>query len=523
MNQIIKIENEIDDIFSSNQLLESGYAQSMWTVLSVLEDHNLRMRQILKLDNQQLNAYVDTFINIATYPLRACLRNSNMDQVKLKRNLIPEHYTLAKDWLDKANEYRSFCSIFPMYHKKLLDLKIVGNEIQTKNWKEFDFRYEAYNRIRIKTGNVRDEVIDPNELVNDILPNIKFTSDSFLLKLNPKLAEKIIAFMYGFYAKRFELPEYWQFSSFSIKDFRNVFISIQAILYAWYISRVIAVQKEVINYGYNSSVWVINKSELINRIARYTRIDSQIVKSILHYLTFGEMGIRMPDIATQPIIDLRNDSYAMSSFILDNVDSERNLCVLLNQIEKERVIYSKLVDDKEQLLQLEIKDELKDLGYDFRSGKFEKTNIDIAIIDRINKVCLSIEIKWFIEPAEIREIYEKTLELKRGIEQCHIIIDSFNNGNKKLIDDILGIDKSYSFFQVVGSKNWIGHFNAQDPIIPIIKLGHLLEEIKKRKSLTEIVDWLMRREYLPIPDKDFHIIDEKISIGPYFSTWYSIK
>ena len=41
---IRKIEQEIDCDFGSNKLKEIGYTQAVWTLLSVVEDHHLKIR-----------------------------------------------------------------------------------------------------------------------------------------------------------------------------------------------------------------------------------------------------------------------------------------------------------------------------------------------------------------------------------------------------------------------------------------------------------------------------------------------
>ena len=52
-----------------------------------------------------------------------------------------------------------------------------------------------------------------------------------------------------------------------------------------------------------------------------------VVGHVLRYLTFGEMGIRTPDIAIQPLVDLTNGQYAVSPFVFTHINAERNLCV----------------------------------------------------------------------------------------------------------------------------------------------------------------------------------------------------
>jgi hypothetical protein len=114
-------------------------------------------------------------------------------------------------------------------------------------------------------------------------------------------------------------------------------------------------------------------------------------------------------------------------------------------------------------------------------------------------------LKWFIEPAEAREITNRSLELKKGVSQIKKVNTAFQEGNTKLLEKILAIEKDYAFLGVVGSRNWIGHFDVQDEEVPIIKVWHLLELIKKNGSLKRIISFLKNREYLPVQDENYSI------------------
>ena len=51
------------------------------------------------------------------------------------------------------------------------------------------------------------------------------------------------------------------------------------------------------------------------------------------------------------------------------------------------------------------------LNFDYKSGDVKGTNIDLAIIDRANKVCLCLELKWLIGASRrFREIEDRTEE-----------------------------------------------------------------------------------------------------------------
>jgi hypothetical protein len=263
-------------------------------------------------------------------------------------------------------------------------------------------------------------------------------------------------------------------------------------------------------------------NELLSRLVRYTGRKRQVVESVLAILTFGSKGVRNPDIAIQPLVEFRRGACALSPFVWINSNAERNLCVLLNQMDEQRRVYAQLTQQKEALLRNELTRHLEHLNLDFRSGVFNATDIDLAIIDRVNRSCLCVELKWFIEPAEIREVQQRSEELTKGVAQAKQIMDAYERGDQRLLE-LLGIGGDWDFAAVVGSYNWIGHFDVQDVNIPIVKPWQLADEIRGRGSLVLAMNWLRKRAYLPVLDRDFAVVPIEIRCGAWQSTWYGIK
>jgi hypothetical protein len=275
--------------------------------------------------------------------------------------------------------------------------------------------------------------------------------------------------------------------------------------------------------GYSSSIWTVSKDELFGRLRRYTGVHSGALQTIIDLLTFGSNGIREPDPATQPLVDLENGSYALSPFIWLNSAPERNLCVLLNQIPSQRRAYSALTNAKEATTKREIVASLSHLDLSFADGTVAGTDLDLAIIDHHSRACLCLELKWFIEPAEIREIQVRTKDLATGVAQAKIVNNLFIAQDDRLIKEILHIEPDYSFLSAVGSQNWIGFADVQDQEIPIIKVYHLVYRILETGSLMDTLIWLRERKYLPREGEHYSIIPTEISYGGWTATWYGLK
>jgi hypothetical protein len=520
MSDINSVEQEIDVAFDSNALTNVPWTQSAWTLLSAVEDHHFNIAVVHPLPEQEAAIYVDGLVNALTYPLRALHRRAPRMAAMLERRYIEEHYLLAQEWLDAAEDYSHFCSIFPLYRAKEIELTINGDSIKPTNWSKTDLSYEAYDRFVANREPEREHQLDAGPIYSTLRTCIRSSGGKYSIEFTRRLWNALERQFAPAFAARHVLPEDWQFSRFSLSQYRAVFTCLQIAAEAWFVARQI-VAPGVRGMAYESAVWTPGREALFKQLSRQTGLTLGTVRDIIRYLTFGEVGVRNPDAAIQPLVDLGNGHYGISPFLITNIDAERNLCVLLNQIPADRTLYSALVDDKEHQIRAETIESLQPLGLHFKYGEVGSTDVDLAIIDHASKVCLCIELKWFIEPAEIREVMMRSEELQKGVAQAKLLNSLFAKRDGRLLA-LLGIDSDYEFQAMVGSVNFIGRPGIQTPDIPIAKLWHVVSKIKESGSLAMAVRWLKLREYLPVNGRDYAIQEVPIECGRWRSHWYGI-
>ena len=521
-DQIADIENEIDLEFSNSSLNNINYSQALWTILSVMEDKYLKMTQIKPLEFEYQHAQIDILMSALNHPIRSIYKNNFNDPKPLAHEVIDDHYGWAHEWIDKAVAYNNFCAIFPLHWRDKISIEVKGNKLCADDWRK-DIRYEAYNRLVRKDGDNDESILDLSRAKKALTGHFCVNKSRFQLNLTPKLVGSLVEIYTEYTHSRYKIPGDWECCYFSFSEFKKVYTTIQAILFGRFVSRSILAMSGLKGLGYSDSVWVLGQPELVNRLSRYTRLNNDKVQKVITYLTFGEVGVRDPDVAIQPIINLKNGLLALAPFIFLNSNSERNLCVLLNKIVDEKNRYAKLTQQKEDVLKNEIMNEIMHLGYRVESGRLSDTNLDLAIIDDNKKLCVVFELKWFIEPAEIRESLDRSKELEKGVEQANNIAIKFSGGDNQLINGVLKIDSTYELVAVVGSRNWIGNFYVQSELIPIVKVKHFVQELKERKCLKSIANWLKNREYLPKESIDYEIVDVPLQVGNWKSSWYGIK
>jgi hypothetical protein len=291
-------------------------------------------------------------------------------------------------------------------------------------------------------------------------------------------------------------------------------------------ARGIAAFQGCVGLGFADSIALFEWAELNSRVTRYSGVEPATVRQILSDITYGNSGISFPDPAIQPLIKFNENTYGISPSIWTSIAPERNFTVLLNKLNTDRESYLRLVQEKEEILRQRIVSSLDQLQLRFIYGSISSDDklpdIDLAIISDVNKVCILIELKWFISPAEIRELLERSEELKKGVSQA-LKLKTLVDKNDFHIMSKLKVDNLYNFCHIVASANWIGLNDVQNPNIPIINVNHLIEKLRHSNDLNDAITWLMKRQYLPKNGTHYQIIDVVHQVSSWSVKWYGIE
>ncbi|MGE3560093.1 MAG: hypothetical protein AB7J53_14115 [Nitrospira sp.] len=523
--QLRAIESDIDNAYKTNPLVKLNFSEAGWNLLAFGED--LFFKQQVSEDHNTIHksaVLADTFINALCYPLHWCYSScSGYGRITSSHN----NYQSTWDLLDLGINYVDFCTVFTYASRGMIELGVEAQELIAVHDLLDHSEYEAYNRLIRPSLSSEAPVSAGVELLETIRASLRISNDRFSYKLTRPIANRAQQAIGSAIDQRFALPDTWKFSRYSLGDFRRVFRAITGIAFAHWCARCLATSDGHEALGCKDSIFLTNRDDLLTRIENYSGVKGAIVSDILDDLTYGNFLGRMSDPALQPLIPLNPKIYAIMPHLWINSSAERNLTVLLNRLPAERTIYSRLVAEKESLMKEKFeKSIITQLHIRTTSGPVpgdaSLPDIDFAIIDDEEKVCIIFELKWFIEPAVVREVIEKTQELKKGVQQLIALKRAFESKHQPLLTK-LKIDASYRLFLTLASENWIGHSDAQHPEVAIIKASHFLNTLMAFQDLHKSAEWLNSRAYLPIKDTHYTIAEVRRSIRKWSLNWYGIK
>ena len=512
-----KIEKEIDNYYKSNPLLKLPFATAAWSFLAFVEDYMLI--RSMQIDGIQ-NLYVlgSEFLVELEHSI-AWLYSACQPDGQVSFDFDDDHYKASMDLFELGKKYESFVFAYTCANHGWIDLNVKEFSIQPTGDFFKDFEYEAYNvLIDVSLFAEASSAINFNNFPIDAIErSLKVRGERFRYKLNPRMVSDTIAFLKPLFDEIFSLPNEWQFSRYSLGDFRQVFEAICAIAHIHWKARKVAVTRGCESIGYLDSIYLPTCDELLRRVVRYSSVSNVKVQNILDDLTYGNGAISHSELAMCPLIKLNSEYYAIVPHVWICSSAERNFAALLNRLKSEKKIYLKLASsEKETLMRQRITTNLSDKDFRFAAGSVaNQPDIDLAIIDDSEKTCLLLELKWFIAPTVARERIEKSEEIEKGISQVLKLQQAFANNQRQLLDK-LRIDPSYRLEGVVASQNWIGSANVQSPKVPVIRADHLIEKLKVTESLQSTIEWLKDRKYLPKEGEHFEKVDgDAITIGDW--------
>lgn len=521
-SELRKVEEEIDGFYLNNPLTKVPFAEAAWYFLALCEQISFEESfQPGTLQEEALSA--NQLAESMKWPLR-WLKNACASGGTVPRKFDRAMHRAAQDLLDLAQQYDCFDLAFTYASNRLIRLELDGNTIKRTHELREDLQYEAYDRL-VKPEFIEDEG-DLLGFIERIANTVRVSGEEFSYELNPRIVNDGLSAFAPELAWKTKLPDDWQLSRYTLGDFHRVVGVLYTVSQIHFYARLIAAKKGCTGSGYKNSLIIWQREEAHKRLARYAGLNEATISAIVEDLTYGERGVSQPDPVLQPIIRVSESQYCIPPSLVQASAHERNLITLINKLPDERKTYGYYSGRREGLSRLKIQTELANHDLRMWQGRIpgwdEMPDIDLAIISDKEKSCLLLELKSFIEPAEVREIIDRSKEISRGIQQVLALQRSASQGPTPL-RQALSIDESYELTWAIASETSVGNSYVQNKEVPVVRTDHLLRKIKSGISLQEVCSWLESREYLPTEGAHYCVEEIQAQIGHWLLPWQGIR
>jgi hypothetical protein len=494
---------------------------------ALLEDQALKFNilQSSSASLHQFAAHCDSWLNNAKWGM-FWLHNDCTKGGGIPRKFDSDAYQAARELADLSDRYATFETAFTYASKGYVTIFVEGNTIRRSGDLTKEPCFAAYDRIVKPVEPPFNIVPVLRDIYDRIDRTLKISKGRFRYSLDYRLVNDAVSAFIPVVKDRLRLPHSWQFSRYSLNDFRQL----SSILFAYSLihshARHIAMERGCDGLGFLDCIMVRRLEEWVQLLCRDSGLEENLVRVILSDLTYGNGNMRAPDIALQPFVPLLPDTLGLSPHVVLTSDLERNFSVLLNRLPEDKKMYAQLSDELEQKSRQKIQETLKGNEWRFWNGPLpghpELPDIDLAIVSDAQKVCLILEIKSFIGPAEAREVIEKFEHIIKGIKQIQQLKRSAKV-DFSVYEQALSIDSSFLVTWAVASETSIGLGAVQDDEVPVVLIPHFIRKALKTSDLRKMCDWLNQRTYLPKEGVDFEVVEQPIMIGKWTLEWYGLK
>lgn len=518
------IESEIDIAYRSNPLLRENRAQAIWSFLAHCEWEYLRA---WRSNSPNLGLLPDIVVNLAKWPMR-WIWNSTADDGGVDSSWNRHRVRAANELYELAYRYFQYETVFSFASRGHWHLELKGNRIVAAARDPRATRWDAYDRVVDGTEKTPG-VLDPSNLdtgeIAEIIPRTWIEGEHYRYSLSKGVIDSVMKHMGPLLDLRFQLPNSWKMGPYTLEEYGRVLRLLHVVATMHSLARLDAIHHGVAKRGYSDSLVMMGRRDLIKILARYGDMPKPDVWNIVQMLTFGGRGIQYPDIALQPIVPFGKHGFGWSPLIVTASSLERNLVVLLNRFPDSRRDYSTLSGERERFLREELEAVLDELGNRYWHGdvpNWEQTgDIDLVAIDDREKMCLVMELKSFIAPADPSEMHNRSRELEKGVQQLKDR-QEMASGRRGDLNRVLEIDDTYELCSVLVSKTSTGSGLVVEDEVPIVRSSDLIRKIRSSRSLRGVAEWLTKREFLPVEGQDYVIVGDRVGIGERVLEWYRI-
>ena len=528
--ELRRAETEIDHAHLGNKLLSRPFGEAAWHHLATCEGRFIVpiIADSIPLlqDKQAMAALGDSVMTQSKWPLlwmwKTCREGGSIPH-KHDQELFDAALSLS----NLSDDYLAFEAAYTYASIGVVGLTLEHKTIIPDPLLKQNARYEAYDRL-VDGGS--DDILPGNggqvELVKQIDESLRLKGERFSYRLNPRMVRLAVSAMEVPLGPEPPLPASWTFSRYSVGEFQRWARVLQALCGIHVLARIQASHAGLREWGFADSLVIMDRKEIHRRMVRYTGLDEETTGALLEDHTYGSRGIRQPDLALQPLIPVVPDKLGIAPNLVLCSRLERNFAVLMNRIPEERAIYSSLSADREDRSRGRIVDTVTRMRIRHWHGNVPgwaaASEVDLALMDETSKSCLIVELKSFVAPAEVREIWERSEEIAEGIAQVRVRRELASTHGEAL-HGVLEIDETWKIDWAVASESSVGGVYVQAEDVPVVRTPHLLRKIVSNGGLEGIGEWLRERDYLPVEGRHYRVEEEEPSMAGWKIKWYNIR
>ena len=251
--------------------------------------------------------------------------------------------------------------------------------------------------------------------------------------------------------------------------------------------------------GEHTSSW------LARIMSRNGGLPEASATNLVELLTYGRFVDR-PDPALQFLFALRPGLLAVPWFMYVTCNAERNFLALLARTHRDE--FDGASSAFEAKMTSELRDVLRERSW---AALFNRTlqgeaaagEVDAILIDAANRSVLVVELRWFLEPSESREVAEREKSGREKAKKATKKRDAVRRVLPSLLQQLsISSDGDWSIDAVAVFDSYVPTPPASTDV-PFVSHRALLSGILNFSRLNQLVAWVRSDSWLPTSGMDF--------------------
>jgi hypothetical protein len=417
-----------------------------------------------------------------------------------------------------SRRYTNFLYLFPMWHKnhEQVDLSEGGRvRFYIPHDSPRQRQVIAYQQIFRPAEDARGKpspaVHSPyrQRLFSDLFQTARpgGLQRKFRYKPSPKLIEELRPDYVERLDANFRHPDTFQLSGYSLREFKEFYTAVlilcaihEYICYPW--------KDEGQPIPLSSLVMVRSRAQWIAKLSEVADLPTEVCGRILADLTLDPANRSFTSLCIHPFVPLghHGDNLAVApQFPLASAADEN---ILRSFSYTFPALFSAQNTQKEDAMRAQIV--AADAPYHIAFSiplPDGSTNIDVLIEDGASSTVLMAELKWIRKPAKPLERLSREEDLLKGIHQLELIRE-YGRARPTFLLDRGKLDKpldSYEHVHHILLVRDYWHWIEPNDGIAVVDFDEFMRGYKACSSLKEFTEGLLRYEWLPVEDRDFHV------------------
>lgn len=514
---IREIEKIIDEYHKKHVFLSGNKKQLMYELMTTFEDLcacTVMASMLNPIALKKITDYMDSLNQALNWVEHS---ESVSTDGLIQRTISEERYEQCASFLnDYAYPYSLICSGYISYSRRRLSAKVEDNTVSF--FFSDDDNYSSWNDI-LREASSKEvsgfmETFNPIQIMQanaKLQKKISIQGGQICYELNSEILTPFVEVAEAQWNATKTLPDSWKFDTFTLEEYKSVWIAIAALCYIHFFS-CLTIKDPLVRI--ENALIVQSPDSVIGYAASISNVEKEKVKSIFDYLIF-EPSKKNVDIMYQPIVKINEDMVLIAPMLFMGSRPERNLLAVVSS--RSDFEHSKEVNDLEDLMVKEIEEAIppndnliikkhKKLG-----GRLP--DIDLGIYDTVSNAVLLCELKWFMAADSSKEVYAREDDITHGCEQSEQIMGYAMTDKEHFMKQVFECDdgNDVDLFCCVVAKH---NIRTQNKHVPVIDEKKLIE-LFRNKSIDSVFHIIRNHEYEEILPEDAEITFQTVSYAGF--------